>query len=126
MATKSKISKQAAPTKQAPTEQAKVTKLVRGSKQAATEQVKVTKPTKPTKQRAAVQRYAGRKIRILVKAADVPTLRGGRATRWAMVSKAKTTDDVLGVEYENSKGETVAFNASNFAPFVEKGLIAID
>jgi hypothetical protein len=87
---------------------------------------------KKPKQRKATpeanrQSYAGRKITVLVKPADAGFREGsGRFARFAIVAKAKNTDDVLGKEATDANGNVSTIGGNHLAFFVANEFIRLD
>lgn len=101
----------------------KVSKLTKPAGQKAAKAAKA-KPAKASGQQATRSTYANRPIRHIAKPAR--EFRGGRAARWAMVAKAKNTDDVLGKSYTvDGEAEARTFVAANLHPFIDAGCIEL-
>jgi len=68
--------------------------------------------------------YAGKKITV-TEAGRKASIRGNRAARWEIVSKAKNTNDVLGLAYTRADGEEGTITSSGLRNFVDRGFITL-
>lgn len=116
-----RVAKGKATAQQAP---AKAAKAAKGSTQQAPAKGKAKAAPASGQQARLRGQYAGKRV-VITEAGKAANPRGLRGDRWAIVAKAKRTDDFLGKPYVGHDGTERPFSAAKFANFVERGYVEL-